>query len=300
MSNGRPSPPLLEVGGLTRVFGQGAHAVRAVDAVSFAVEPGEIVAIVGESGSGKSTLARLLLRLLEPSAGRIVLDGDDATRRHGARALKPYWRQVQGIFQDPFASFNQFYSVNHMLQKTMRLLDPPPSGQARRDRMASALRGVGLEPADVLHKWPHQLSGGQLQRVTIARALLVEPKVLIADESTSMLDASLRVTILNLLTDLRQRYGMAILFITHDIGQANYIADRILVMYRGELVEQGPVQEVLEAPKHSYTQRLMADVPRLGGWGAAAQPSNPRVETLGSTDEAPAGLSTIASPGGAS
>jgi peptide/nickel transport system ATP-binding protein len=255
---------------LTRIFGQGASALKAVDDVSFTVKAGEILAIVGESGSGKSTLARMVLRLLDPSAGQIVLDGQDAANLHGARHLKSYWRKVQGIFQDPFASFNQFYSVNHMLQKTIGLLDPQPSGHERRERVEAALRSVGLDPADVLHKWPHQLSGGQLQRVTIARALVVEPRILVADESTSMLDASLRVTILNLLTDLRQKFGMSILFITHDIGQANYIADRILVMYHGELVEQGPVEQVLESPKHAYTQRLLADVPRLSGWGAVA------------------------------
>jgi peptide/nickel transport system ATP-binding protein len=262
---------LLEARDLSRVFGHGDHVVRAVDRVSFGLQPGEILAIVGESGSGKSTLARLLLRLLDPSSGQILLGDIDATRLHGPRALKTYWRQVQGIFQDPFASFNQFYSVERLLQKTLGLLDPAPSGKQRRERLENAVRSVGLEPAAVLSKWAHQLSGGQLQRVTIARALIVEPKILIADESTSMLDASLRVTILNLLMDLRQRYGMAILFITHDIGQAYYLADRILVMYRGELVEQGPVEQVLEAPKHPYTQRLMTDVPRLHGWGAAAQ-----------------------------
>jgi len=266
VSHRQPSPHLLEVRNLTRIFGTGPAAVRAVDDVSFSVERGEVLAIVGESGSGKSTLARMLLRLLDPSSGHILLDDEDAARLQGPRQLKSYWRKVQGIFQDPFASFNQFYSVNHMLQKTLGLLDSAPSGQVRRERLATALRSVGLDPSDVLHKWPHQLSGGQLQRVTIARALVVEPRILIADESTSMLDASLRVTILNLLTDLRQRYGMSILFITHDIGQANYIADRILVMYRGELVEQGPTEQVLDAPKHSYTQRLLADVPRLRGW----------------------------------
>jgi peptide/nickel transport system ATP-binding protein len=264
-----PSPQLLEVRNLTRVFGQGAQAVRAVDDVSFTVAPGEILAIVGESGSGKSTLARMILRLLDSSSGEIILDGNDATKLRGAHQLKSYWRNVQGIFQDPFASFNQFYSVNHMLKKTIGLLDDVSSGQDRAARMETALRNVGLDPADVLKKWPHQLSGGQLQRVTIARALVVEPQILIADESTSMLDASLRVTILNLLSDLRQRYRMSILFITHDIGQANYLADRILVMYRGQLVEQGPVAEVLDSPQHAYTQRLLADVPRLSGWGAA-------------------------------
>jgi peptide/nickel transport system ATP-binding protein len=266
----RPTP-LLEVRDLTRDFGHGDQVVRAVDHVSFAVKPGEIVAIVGESGSGKSTLARMLLRLLEPSSGKLILDDTDATGMRGG-SLKWYWRRVQGVFQDPFASINQFYTVGRVLQKTLGLMDGAVSKQDRRARLETAVRNVGLDPDDILPKRPYQLSGGQLQRVTIARALIVEPDVLVADESTSMLDASLRVTILNLLMDLRQRYGMAILFITHDIGQAYYVSDRILVMYRGQLVEQGPVQEVLRAPQHPYTQRLMADVPRLHGWGAVPPP----------------------------
>ena len=270
MRQAQRSTALLEARELTRVFGTGANAVHAVDRVSFTVQPGEIIAIVGESGSGKSTLARILLRLLQPSSGRLLLDDEDATAMRGARALKWYWRQVQGVFQDPFASFNQFYTIDRILQKTLGLVEGSHSRHERRERAEQAVRSVGLDPADVLPKRPYQLSGGQLQRVTIARALIVEPAILVADESTSMLDASLRVTILNLLTDLRTRHGMAILFITHDIGQAYYIADRILVMYRGELVEQGPVEAVLHAPQHPYTQRLMADVPRLGGWGAVA------------------------------
>jgi peptide/nickel transport system ATP-binding protein len=268
--------PLLETRDLTRTFGFGADAVRAVDRVSLAVAPGEIVAVVGESGSGKSTLARLLLRLLEPSSGTITLTGEEATAWHGVRALRPYWRRVQGVFQDPFASFNQFYTVERVLRNTLGLVDDPLSPAQRRERLGTALRGVGLEPDEILPKHPHELSGGQLQRATIARALIVEPDLLIADEATSMLDASLRVTILNLLHDLRDRHRLAILFITHDIGQAYYLSDRILVMYRGELVEQGPVEAVLRAPKHPYTQRLMADVPRLGGWGALATPDGDR------------------------
>jgi len=264
--------PLLETRELTRTFGYGPEAVRAVDRVSLAVEPGEIVAVVGESGSGKSTLARLLLRLLEPSSGRNALGGADVTDQHGTRALRPYWRRVQGIFQDPFASFNQFYTVERVLRNTLGLVEETLSPAQRRERLAVALRDVGLDPGEILPKRPHELSGGQLQRATIARALIVGPDLLIADEATSMLDASLRVTILNLLHDLRDRHRLAILFITHDIGQAYYLSDRILVMYRGELVEQGPVEEVLRTPTHPYTRRLMADVPRLGGWGALAIP----------------------------
>lgn len=269
MSLSAPATPLLETRGLTRTFGHGPETVRAVDGVSFAIRPGEIVAVVGESGSGKSTLGRLLLRLLDPSSGQILLGGEEASSLRGARALRPYWRRVQGVFQDPFASFNQFYTVQKVLQNSLGLLDGAVSAGERRNRLGSALRDVGLDPSDVLPKRSHELSGGQLQRATIARALIVGPDLLIADESTSMLDASLRVTVLNLMKDLRDRYRMAILFITHDIGQAYYLSDRILVMYRGELVEQGPVEEVLRDPRHPYTQRLMADVPRLGGWGPA-------------------------------
>ena len=267
MSPAPPSTALLEARQLTRIFGYGKNAVHAVDGVSFSLQRGEIVAVVGESGSGKSTLARIILRLLDPSSGQLLLDADDVTARRGTRKLKPYWQRVQGVFQDPFASFNQFYTVQRMLQNAFGLLDRSVSRQQRLERMAAALQSVGLDPIDVLHKHPHQLSGGQVQRATIARALIAEPDVLVADESTSMLDASLRVTILNLLADLRKQHGLAVLFITHDIGQAYYLGDRILVMYRGELVEQGPVDQVLQSPQHPYTQRLLADVPRLRGQG---------------------------------
>ena len=260
--------PLLETRRLTRVFGHGDHVVRAVDDVSFTVQPGEIVAVVGESGSGKSTLARLVLRLLEPTSGEILLHGQDVTRLRGGEALRGYWRKVQGIFQDPFASFNQFYSIRRVLNNALGLLDHRLSEGEKQARMEASLAEVGLDPSDVLPKWPHQLSGGQMQRVMIARALVIGPELLLADEPTSMLDASLRVTVLNLLLELRTRHNMSILFITHDLGQAYYVSDRILVMYKGKLVEQGPVEQVLAEPQHEYTQRLLADVPRLHAWGA--------------------------------
>ncbi len=264
---------LLEVRELTRVFGHGQAAVRAVDRVSFAVQPGEIVALVGESGSGKSTLARMLLRLLEPTSGQIVLRGlGDVTRLRGS-ALKGYWRKVQGVFQDPFASFNQFFTIRRVMQRALGILDGSlPAGQ-RTALIHGALLNVGLDPNDILGKWPHQLSGGQRQRVMIARALLVRPALLVADEPTSMLDASLRVTILNLLMDLREQHNMAILFITHDLGQAYYVSDRILVMHRGKLVEQGTVEDVLSSPQHPYTQQLLADVPKLERGRRAARPA---------------------------
>jgi peptide/nickel transport system ATP-binding protein len=239
---------------LTRVFGRGRTAVRAVTGVSFQVDEHEIVTVVGESGSGKSTLVRMVLRLLAPTAGTVWLAGSEVTALRG-RALLPYWRDVQAVFQDPFSSFNQFLTVRQMLSRAGRL--------ARRAGAADALEQVGLDPADVLDKWPHQLSGGQRQRVMIARALLLRPRLLVADEPTSMLDASLRVTILNLLTDLRRDTGLAILFVTHDLGQACYVSDRVLVMCNGELVEHGPTRQVIFEPRHDYTRRLLADVPRL-------------------------------------
>jgi len=250
---------LLEVSHLTRTFGSGSHQVAAVKDVSFSLQAGEIVAVVGESGSGKSTLARLVLRLLAPTSGHIAFDGAEV----GSSSTASYWRQVQAVFQDPYASFNQFYTVRRILSNTLRLSAERLSSREREDRLRGGLGAVGLKADEVLTKWPHQLSGGQRQRVMMARALMLRPKLLVADEPTSALDASLRVSVLNLLADLRQQYSMSILFITHDIGQAYYLCDRMLVMYQGELVEQGSVEEVVQNAQHPYTQRLLADVPKL-------------------------------------
>jgi peptide/nickel transport system ATP-binding protein len=262
MTLNTPQAPLLETQHLTRAFGHGDHAILAVKNVSFRMQPGEILAVVGESGSGKSTLARLILRLLTPTSGSIYCEGRDITHLHRNHDLKAYWQKVQGAFQDSFAAFNQFYTIRRLLQKALDVLDKQPSAAERLERIETSLSEVGLD-LTLLDKFPHQLSGGQLQRVMIARALVVGPALLIADEPTSMLDASLRVTVLNMLLDLRKRHNMGILFITHDLGQANYISDRILVMYQGELVEEGPPEKVLMVPQHEYTRRLLSDVPRL-------------------------------------
>jgi peptide/nickel transport system ATP-binding protein len=253
--------PLLRVTGLTRVFGRGDSAVRAVDDVTFSLRAGEIHTIVGESGSGKSTLARLVLRLLPVTSGTIELSGRDVTKLRGS-GLTEYWRDVQAVFQDPFSAFNQFFTVRRLLSRSRRLLKDTTSVE---DRMISALEQVGLTARDVLPKHPHQLSGGQRQRVMIARALMMKPSLLIADEATSMLDASLRANVLNVLTDLRTHAGLTILFITHDIGQACYVSDRVLVMKNGKMVESGPTEEVIFSPKDEYTRQLLADVPRLHG-----------------------------------
>jgi peptide/nickel transport system ATP-binding protein len=251
--------PLLQVTGLTRVFGRGESAVRAVDDVSFGLHPGEITTVVGESGSGKSTLARLILRLLPLTAGKIELAGRDVTYLRGARLIE-YWREVQAVFQDPFSAFNQFFTVRRLLGRSRRLIEG--GAESLDSRMQFALDQVKLSK-DVLGKYPHQLSGGQRQRVMIARALMMRPSLLIADEATSMLDASVRANVLNVLTDLRTNSGLTILFITHDIGQACYVSDRVLVMKSGRLVESGTAEEVIFNPQDAYTRQLLADVPRL-------------------------------------
>jgi len=245
--------------GVSRHFGHGKHLVEAVKSVDFSLTEGQITTIVGESGSGKSTLARMVLRLLPVSAGTLEFNGADVTNiTGGARA--DYWKDVQAVFQDPFSAFNQFFTVRRLLTRAFRLIGDRATAEAR---MEESLNHVGLYGADVLDRFPHQLSGGQRQRVMIARALMMRPKMLVADEATSMLDASLRVNVLNVLTDLRDELGMTILFITHDIGQANYIADQVLVMEHGVMVEQGPADKVIFDPQHEYTQRLLSDVPRL-------------------------------------
>ena len=250
---------ILKVDRLHKYFGKGG--VKAVDDVSFAIRSGEITTVVGESGSGKSTLARLILRLMPPTSGRIELNGTDVTTIKG-RALHTYWRDVQAVFQDPFSAFNQFFTVRRLLSRSKGMLDL--KGESLEDRMLASLEQVGLKK-DSLDKYPHQMSGGQRQRVMIARALMMRPVLLIADEATSMLDASLRANILNVLTDLRTDTGLTILFITHDIGQACYVSDRILVMKHGKLVESGPTEDVIFRPQHEYTQQLLEDVPRLHG-----------------------------------
>jgi peptide/nickel transport system ATP-binding protein len=256
----------LEVRGLTKHFpagglpGHRSH-VHAVDDVTFALRPGTITALVGESGSGKSTVARLLLRLYDPTAGNILFEGSDVTRDRRRRDVLGYRSQVQMIFQDPFGSLNPVKTVRHHLARPLRI-----HGLARRDgverRVLALLHQVGLIPPEkIADKYPHELSGGQRQRVAIARALAVQPTVLIADEPTSMLDVSIRIGILNLMLDLKKDHGLAFLYVTHDLASARYVADTVLVMYAGQIVEQGPAERVLQTPLHPYTQLLLASVP---------------------------------------
>ncbi len=257
-----PADAVLSARNIVKQFRGPGGLFTAVDDVSVDFRSGKVLAVVGESGSGKSTLARMLLRLMPVTSGQILYQGRDVTHIKGAE-LRAYWTEVQAVFQDPFSSFNQFFSVGHMLRRSLKL-----AGKTQEDNDAlieRCLGYVGLKPADCMHKFPHQMSGGQRQRVMVARALMMEPKVLLADEATSMLDASLRVSVLNVLHDLREKLGLTVLFITHDIGQACYLADEVIVMERGIIVERGDTDSVIFDPKSDYTKRLLNDVPDLKG-----------------------------------
>jgi peptide/nickel transport system ATP-binding protein len=246
---------------VTKQFKVAGGHITAVDDVSVNFHAGKVLAVVGESGSGKSTLARMLLRLMPVTSGTISYLGKDVTNIRGTE-LRGYWRDVQAVFQDPFSSFNQFFTVGATLRRRMSA----KQGDETLDELIErCLSYVGLKPGDAVNKYPHQLSGGQRQRVMIARALMMKPKVLLADEATSMLDASLRVSALNVLQDLRSRLGLTVLFITHDIGQACYLADEVVVMENGLVVERGITDDVIFNPQNAYTKRLLADVPDLKG-----------------------------------
>jgi peptide/nickel transport system ATP-binding protein len=255
----------LEVQSLTKHFPIGntlrrAH-VHAVDDVSFELRPGTITALVGESGSGKSTVARLLAHLYEPSSGAVLFEGNDVSHVRRRRDVLRYRSQVQMIFQDPFGSLNPVKTVRHHVERPLRIHRVVPSNQVER-RVHELLRTVGLVPPDeVAAKYPHELSGGQRQRVAIARALAVEPKVVLADEPISMLDVSIRIGILNLMARLKDEHDIAFLYVTHDLASARYVADDILVMYAGQIVESGPIEDVLSEPLHPYTHLLLDAVP---------------------------------------
>ena len=234
--------------------------LRAVDDVSFVLEPGRTVALVGQSGSGKSTIAKLLLQLEKPSSGEILLDGKPVERHGGG--LARYRRTVQMVFQDPFASLNPYHSIGHHLERPVRLHNPGLSGADVHARVLQLLERVRLTPADnVARRRPHELSGGQRQRVAIARALAPEPGILVADEPVSMLDVSIRLGVLNLLSALQREEELGVLYITHDLATARHFADDILVMYRGRIVERGPADEVILRPQHEYTRTLAAAAP---------------------------------------
>jgi peptide/nickel transport system ATP-binding protein len=252
--------PLLEIVGLSKTFPAGGFPARrrsVLDDVSFALHSGEIVALVGESGSGKSTLARIVARLEQADAGALKLDGADVLRTEPRHASLAYRARVQMVFQDPFASLNPVHRVRHHLARPLLV-----HGRARPTdvdaRVLELLESVGLHPAaDFVDRYPHALSGGQRQRVAVARALAAGPKVIVADEPTSMLDASTRVGVLDLLRRLTRERGIAILLITHDLATARHLADRVVVLAGARVVEQGPTAQVFTTPSHAYTRQLL-------------------------------------------
>ena len=267
---------MLEIEKVSKVYKSGTFGgglKQALRQVTFSIDEGEVVALIGESGSGKSTLGKILLRLAPLSAGRVLFEGNDiaALKKSG---LHEYYRHVQGVFQDPFSSYNPLYKADRvfeMLRQEYFSHLPRPEWE---DKVHTAVEGVSLNPADVLNKFPHQLSGGQQQRLLVARALLLDVKLLIADEIISMLDASTRVDVLNMLVGLKKR-GLGILFITHDLSLGNYISDRTVILRQGVVLEMGPTPMVFGNPRHSYTKGLLTAVPQLHKkWEQALPPSD--------------------------
>jgi len=260
------SEELLRTEGLTRHFKVGKMTARqtlhAVDDVDLRIDRGEIVALVGESGSGKSTIARMLALVYKPTRGEIWFEGRPLSRLRGRSSRLAYSGDVPMVFQDPYSSLNPAYRISHGIARGLKLHRDdlsPPERWAESNRV---LEAVGLVPAsDTRKRFPYELSGGQRQRVGFAQALALKPKLIVADEPVSMLDVSIRIGVLNLMSKLREQEGVSFLYITHDVASARYLADRVLVMYAGHLVEEGATEDVLQRPKHPYTQLLLSAVP---------------------------------------
>jgi peptide/nickel transport system ATP-binding protein len=245
--------PMVVVRGLKKYFGASDHPVRAVDDVSFEIGPGEAVGLVGESGSGKSTIGRTVMKLLEPTAGQVVFEGVDLATL-SAKQMRPYRRHLQIIFQDPYASLNPRRRVGDTLAEA--LATHGLHSAARAERVAQLLRLVGLAPEHA-RRFPHEFSGGQRQRIGIARALAVEPRFIVADEPVSALDVSIQAQVINLLADLRDQFGLTMLFISHDLDVVEHVCDRIVVLYLGKVMEIAPADVMYRAPLHPYTQALL-------------------------------------------
>ncbi len=262
------SGALLELREVTKVFrtsgvlGLGSRLIRAVDRVSFSIPEGKpvVTALVGESGSGKSTIARMILGLETPTSGEILYRGR-SIERWLREDPYTYRREVQVVFQDPYSVYNSFYRVERVLYMAVRKFGLASSREEARKMIVEAMERLGLRPQDVLGRYPHQLSGGERQRLMLVRALLIKPRLLVADEPVSMIDASLRAIFLENLLQLKEELGMSCLYITHDLNIANYVADDILVICNGCLVETGPAREVFEDPLHPYTKVLVGSVP---------------------------------------
>jgi peptide/nickel transport system ATP-binding protein len=255
--------PILSGRGLTKIFGIGRRKTVAVDHVDFDFYTGEIVSIVGESGSGKTTLAKLLLGLINPTEGDIYYHRQKRDIS-SQRKKEEYWRGIQAIFQDPFSSYNMFNKIDAVLLDCINMRGGRrlPYAQ-KREMMEEACRFVNLKFEELTNKYPFELSGGQMQRLMIARIFLLRPKILLADEPTSMIDACSRATILDELVKLRKEIGMTLIFITHDIGLAYYVSDSVYIMEQGKIVERGTADDVILNPQQPYTRRLLSDVPKI-------------------------------------
>ncbi|MBN2047809.1 MAG: ABC transporter ATP-binding protein [Anaerolineaceae bacterium] len=253
----------LSGSGLTKVFGLGRQKTVAVDHVDFNFYEGEIISIVGESGSGKTTLAKMLLGLINPTEGEIYFQGEK--RDIGTyRKRREYWKQIQAIFQDPFSSYNIFNKIDSVLLDCIHMRGGRKLPYSKKvEMMTEACSFVNLKFEELTNKYPFELSGGQMQRLMIARIFLLNPSILLADEPTSMIDACSRATILDMLMKLRNETGMTLIFITHDIGLAYYVSDSVYIMEKGQFVESGTADEVILNPKEAYTRRLISDVPKI-------------------------------------
>ncbi|MBK8048513.1 MAG: ABC transporter ATP-binding protein [Anaerolineales bacterium] len=256
-------PICLSAKGVTKIFGVGQHKMRAVDNVNMDLYVGEVVSIVGESGSGKTTLAKILLGLTKETEGEIYFLGQKRDLRGGKRK-KEYWKNIQAIFQDPFSSFNTFNKIDSVLLDCIKLRgDGGLPKEKKIELMKEACGFVNLKFEELTNKYPFELSGGQQQRLMIARIFLLKPKILVADEPTSMIDACSRATILDYLMQLRNEVGMTVIFITHDIGLAYYVSDTVYIMEHGKIVESGSADRVILHPQEAYTRRLISDVPKI-------------------------------------
>jgi peptide/nickel transport system ATP-binding protein len=250
----------FEARDLTRTYGHGKKQRTAVDHVSFRIKDREIVSLVGQSAAGKTVLGKLLLRLEKPTSGELLFDGKPID---AAADPREHWRKVQAVFQDPFSAFNQFFTIRAQLKSSFRLFRERPSRAEMEARVDDALLAVNIKPREIEGKYPFELSGGQMQRMLLARIFILKPQVLIADEPTSMVDACSRASILEYLMKLKKDLDMTIVFITHDIGLAYYVSDSIYIMHKGQIVEQGPPDQVTQTPASDITKKLLDDIPHV-------------------------------------